>query len=820
MASLKERFRAFTNPEGLAKFVADQVKQKSTMGSFPAIFPNQAQGSSMNNNYSSTQQQMQSYTDWVYACERAIAEHVATIDFRLYVNRTATSSAVRGNKVMGNSAYFKQLQKRVVTIEKKALKDGREYRQKSVKPAIEELESHPILDLLHNPNPFMTKDEFFEILVMHMDLAGNAYIVKLRNKAGMPVALFPLNPQSVKIVPDERDFIKGYVYYPPSHGDPVPFDATEILHFKNTNPLNMYQGMSVVQAAARAIDTDAHAADYNRNFFYNSAQPAGVIQLADRISEDAYETLVDRWNDTYGGSSNAHKVAVLEQGSTYQEIGLSQKDMDFLNSREFNMKQILAIFRMPPSILGITTDVNRANAEAADYTFAKGVVRPKMMRICSRLTQSLAPDFDSKLLIAFTDPVPEDKEFMLKERQAGINSWRTIDETRALEGDEPLPNNAGAVMYLSNLLTPIDADIMPTSPLLNSGANNLEEIEEPEDLDEGNSNGNNNTNDTESDSTTGGGNSSGSASNNAKSFTITKKEMDETIASAIKSAFEAYKVQDAPIKKRLYEGDTERKSVGDKQTKDIDVLAIAAEKEFLKVSRKIFDAQKIRVLAAMSATKSFKKKDAAQLDQLVAALKESKGAWSAGLSPLYKDLMQKAGNAALAVVVGDQNFDPNTADVTDYISERGNIVGTAIDEETAKQLRATLTEGINTGEDYQMLSARVESVYGVAAGYRSDRISRTESINAANTASVDAWKQTDVVEAKEWYTSQDTHVCSWCAEMDGKVEQLDGNFWNQGDSMTVQNSKGVDQSMNFDFENIDTPPLHGNCRCVLLPVLK
>ena len=817
MASLIERVRAFTNPEGLAKFAADQSKNKS--GAFPAIFPNQAQtGSALNNNYSNTQQQMQAYTDWVYACERAISEHVATIDFRLYVNRTSTKSAQVGNKIMVNPAYAKEMLRRRVLVDGVSVKSNR---TKSVKPAVEELDNHPLLDLLHNPNPFMTKDEFFEIMVMHMDLAGNCYVVKVRNKQGMPIGLFPLNPQSVRIVPDEKKFIKGYVYYPPGQGQPVPFDATEILHFKNTNPSNFYQGMSVVQAAARAIDTDNHAADYNRNFFYNSAQPAGIIQLTDRISEDAYEVLVDRWNDTYGGSANSHKIAVLEAGSQYQEIGLSQKDMDFLESRNFNMKQILAIFRVPPSILGITTDVNRANAEAADYTFAKGVIRPKMMRICSRLTQSLAPDFDAKLLVAFTDPVPEDKEFVLRERQAGINNWRTIDETRAIEGDEPLPNNAGSVMYISNLLIPIDAETMPTSPLLNRGEANLEEIEEPEDLDQGNSGG---TSDADS--------SDSSTSSGSKSFTLTKKDLEETINSAVSQALEKYKLQETPKKKVMYADAAERKTLGDKHKKDMNSIAEKGEKLFIRTARKIFDTQKARVLEALPHAKGLKKKDNGTLDQIVEVLKQSQAAWTTGFAPIYKQIMDEAGQQALTIVVGDQNYAGDSLDVAKYVESRGKIVADSIDSETAKQLRATLTEGINNGEGYQVLAARVESVFGSAAGYRAERIARTESIYATTQASVDAWQQSGVVDAEEWYTAKDSGVCIFCEEMDGEVIDLGNNFFNQGDTITAaavdENGDPVlddsgdpkMQSMNFTFSAIDGPPLHANCRCVLLPVLK
>lgn len=415
-------------------------------------------------------EQMGAFVDWVYAAVQAVAEDVATIDFKLYVNRTSTKSAALVGRSVLAPREFNALRKRTVQITTKDFKGNAVH--KAV-PALEEIENHPLLDLLHKPNAHMNKDELIQLTVQHKKLAGESFWIIMRNAAGTPVELWPVMPYLMKVVPDSKKFIKGYVYKPSATGEEVPFDVEDVIHHKYTNPNNLYRGMSVVAAAARAIDTDAHAADYNRKFFYNSATPDGTLTTDQALTEDAFIRLKQEWNATYGGTSNAHKTAILESGLKFQSVALSQKDMDFLQSRNFNRDQILALLRVSKSILGLIEDANRANMEAADYNHAKRVTRPEMIAIANRITEDLAPLFDPKLVVGFIDPVPEDKEFMLQEKQAGVNSWMTIDEVRELEGKDPLPDDLGKQLYVPGTLKPLEqvaAEPEPVPDVLAPGA--------------------------------------------------------------------------------------------------------------------------------------------------------------------------------------------------------------------------------------------------------------------------------------------------------------------------------------------------------------
>jgi len=200
-------------------------------------------------------------------------------------------------------------------------------------------------------------------------------------------------------------------------------------------------------------------------------------------------------------------------------------------------------------------------------------------------------------------------------------------------------------------------------------------------------------------------------------------------------------------------------------------------------------------------------------------------------APLLRDQVNEAGQAAILTVSAD-SFDPTDPQVVAFIAGRTEKVSKSINEETDKQLRSELADGLNKGESIQELQARIERVYGAAAGYRAERIARTETIRAETFSSIEGWRQSEQVEGKEWYTAVDERVCSYCKPMDGKTIGLTKSFFKKGSSFTTPQLDGngnpvIDEDGNdvmttikFDYESIDGPPLHANCRCTLLPILK
>ncbi|WP_231454656.1 phage minor head protein [Arthrobacter sp. AK04] len=195
----------------------------------------------------------------------------------------------------------------------------------------------------------------------------------------------------------------------------------------------------------------------------------------------------------------------------------------------------------------------------------------------------------------------------------------------------------------------------------------------------------------------------------------------------------------------------------------------------------------------------------------------------AAISPsIYQTITETGKDAMLSISQAPSMYDPFTDVIRKYILERTKKIAVDVNDETEKQLRASLVEGIDKSEGINQLRARIESIMGFAATVRADLIASTEVARAQSYADVQAWGQSGVVEAKEWYTAHDEHQCPFCSAMDGKIINLEENYFDKGDQQiaegTNRNGDRKVQTYNHSYDHVLGPPLHPRCRCTLLPV--
>ena len=197
---------------------------------------------------------------------------------------------------------------------------------------------HPLYFLLHDePNPEMTSFVFRETLMTHLLLWGNAYAQIIRNGKGEVVALYPLMPNRMTVDRDEN----GRLYYtyntskedaPTMKGSLVKLDSTDVLHIPGLG-FDGLVGYSPIAMAKNAIGMAIACEEYGAKFFANGAAPSGVLEHPGTIKDPA--RLRDSWTSTFGGSSNAHKVAVLEEGMKYTPISISPEQAQLQKCRVF-----------------------------------------------------------------------------------------------------------------------------------------------------------------------------------------------------------------------------------------------------------------------------------------------------------------------------------------------------------------------------------------------------------------------------------------------------------------------------------------------------
>jgi HK97 family phage portal protein len=273
-----------------------------------------------------------------------------------------------------------------------------------------EVTSHAALDLWNKPNPFMPRQEFVEVFAQHLELVGETDWV-IGKFGTIPVELWPVRPDRITPVPDPYTFLKGYIYRGPE-GQDVPLDLNELIQVKMPNPLDPYRGLGPIQSILTTIDTEKYSAEWNRNFFLNSAEPGGIIEVDHLLEDKEFDQLTRRWREQHKGVSKAHRVAVLENGAKWVDRKFTMRDMQFAELATIGRDKALEAFGFPKAMLGIAEDVNRANAEAAEYLFAKWLTVPRLERIKGSLNHDLLPMFTGGegLEFDYDSPVSENSE--------------------------------------------------------------------------------------------------------------------------------------------------------------------------------------------------------------------------------------------------------------------------------------------------------------------------------------------------------------------------------------------------------------------------
>lgn len=276
-----------------------------------------------------------------------------------------------------------------------------------------EVTRHAALDLWARPNPWMPRQEFVEVFQQHIDLTGESeWVIATDPRApSIPLELWPVRPDRIEPIPDAKEFLVGWNYLEPS-GRKLELGLDQVIQIRMPNPLDPYRGLGPVQAMLVDIDSARYSAEWNRNFFRNSAEPGGIIEVDKRLSDIEFDEMTTRWAEQHKGVANAHRVAVIEQGK-WVDRKYTMREMEFTELRRLSRDVILEGFGFPRVMIGVVEDVNRANAEASEYIFARWIVVPRLDRIKGALNHDLLPLFGATaadLEWDYDSPVPENVE--------------------------------------------------------------------------------------------------------------------------------------------------------------------------------------------------------------------------------------------------------------------------------------------------------------------------------------------------------------------------------------------------------------------------
>lgn len=659
---------------------------------------------------------MQVIEGWVYACIRAIAEEIANMKFRLY----------------------------------EVKKDGTN----------EEIFEHELLDLLDGVNPLQTGYELKYLTSAHLEAVGNSYwrLEGVKSETDKPTAIYILDPVHMRIIRDSSPVsVAGYKYTEKTRV--TNFQPYEILHLKYPNPADQIEGVGTIQSLAQWIDSDNYATEFNRRFFLNGAKIGGLLESENALTTVQIEQLRRSFENVYKGWENAYKVAILPKGTKYSEMGTSQKDMDFANLQSMMRDKILAGFRVPKTVLGITEDVNRANAEATNYVFALRTIKPKMQLIVSYLNEFLVPRYGDNLYLDFASPVPEDRLLKIQELQVAMAGQpvMSVNEAReeyfGLDGVERGDDVKTSFQFGGSLGKP--------KKELNRNSTKSKEKLKPK---------------------------------KAKHLKA-KKDISNNIAKAAAEAIATLK----DITQLTHE---EYMPIWNKFITRVTPYERAMADELIRINAQ----QKEDVLKNLpSAIKAINADDLYEYDQYVALTVSA-------TTPIMVDLMAKEGKAA-AELIGISDMDIMTPEVRKALEKSIELMSESYNQTTLDLLKERLEQGLADGLSLSELAEKVQEVYEFSDLSRAETVAKTEIFRVANTATREAWTQSGVVESYKWYTAEDADVCEFCDTMDGKTVDTGESFLDENDK--VIGTDGGVLTNNYDI--IENPPLHPSCRCYLRP---
>ncbi len=207
--------------------------------------------------------------------------------------------------------------------------------------------NHPILKLLADrPNEAMTPSVFKKLIETNRLLGGNGYALIIRNaRTAQPQELIPINYQYINPYIDDNGKL-WYVFTHPRTGGIRKLDNFDVLHYKAYSEDGL-EGISVLTRASETVNTATAAQRYENKLYTQNARPSGILKVNDKLEKPARDKIKEEWRSIHEGADNAFKIAVLDLGLEYQQISMSNKDSQFVESKAVSIEDIARFFGVP-----------------------------------------------------------------------------------------------------------------------------------------------------------------------------------------------------------------------------------------------------------------------------------------------------------------------------------------------------------------------------------------------------------------------------------------------------------------------------------------
>ena len=284
----------------------------------------------------------------------------------------------------------------------------------------DEIENHPAKSLLNRPNPLQSYSEFMNALFGYLLLSGNSYMLKVAGISNVPKELHLLRPDRITISGGRGAMPARYEYKVNGRTEAV-YDVdqdsgfSELKQTKLWNPLDDFYGLSPLNAAAVEVDQHNLSSKHNINLLNNGARPSGAVifkpkdsdGFATSLTAGQRQQLMTDLNNRFSGTDNAGRPMLLEGDFDWKEMGLSPKDMDFINLKHMSATDIAMCFGVPSQLVGVPDAQTYSNVAEARLALYEETILPMLSKVQSDINEWLMPQFSEDVYFKFdTDEIP------------------------------------------------------------------------------------------------------------------------------------------------------------------------------------------------------------------------------------------------------------------------------------------------------------------------------------------------------------------------------------------------------------------------------
>lgn len=675
---------------------------------------------------------LEANTGWVYRNTDAIAAEVASIEFELFTV-----------KVVKDEIIF------------------------------DPIRQHPVLDALDRFNEFTDSSSGFYTTEAHRLLAGDSFWYV--DGKGIDIrGIYTLQPDKITLefgeVAKGQRIISAYKFSDTIDGTPVEetYQPEEIIHHKVPNPKNPYRGLGKVEAAADAIDTDTYAIEANKALFKRGLISNFVLTTPNKLTDEQLKQLHAEFKSSFQGVENAFKVPIFGSDLKPTTVQLSNKDMEFLEQQAWLRDKITSIWGNNKAAIGITDDVNRANAEESILLWKRSTVRNEMKAITDTLNEFLVPRFGTSLIIGFKDPVPEDELEKIEKA------------TKLKHGDLVSLNEAREILDMDPVEGGDEFGFQRSERQSEQMAQSLQNV--PKSL---------------------------------KHVKLTKILRKSGAWDKVKQYQDLQKAM-RPVAEKLVKNRKKKDEAREHITFDNDKVWAFHNKQLhiVEAQEKIFANKVEQFINGMIDRAIANVPEEVALMQNKALLDPEQEVIQATIdfTPILNEVALISGQQALSFIGEDQPY--LALDLRTVIERNVRKFATSMVETDREKMIDIIANGLKEGHSVAKIRKTITETFAEYSKTQSERITRTEVIRASNFGTMDAWEQSGVVVGKQWLTAMDDRVDPLCAYMNGKVVSLSKNYFDKGQVLEVG-----DHKTDFSYGSVKVPPLHPNCRCTLLPVL-